>query len=131
MPTHNLAHTNRGKVLRLHISSTGFTSHITTRRNIANTQLTKLQRFRNLNANNRIKVYTTLVRSKLIYPAIPIHIACKTQILRLQRVQNKGARFITNTSIRERITSEQLHEQIGMHTINVITSIKQKISGTP
>ena len=64
LPHHNTEHTNTGKVLGLHIFSTSFKGHITIR-NVANAHLTKLQRFRNLNIDNKRKLFTSLVRYNL------------------------------------------------------------------
>ena len=67
IPHHDISHTS-GKVLGLKVNSTSFVGHIKQRRDIANAQLTKLLTFRNLHTNNKRKLYTALVRSKLIYP---------------------------------------------------------------
>ena len=41
-------------------------------------------------------------------------------MLKLQRVQNKGLRFVTNTSLIDRISSATLHETLNMKPINII-----------
>ena len=94
----NIEHTKAGKLLGVYIL-TSFKRHITKRKNIANAQLTKRQRFRNLNNENKQKLYTSLVRSKLICPVIPIHITSRPKLLKLQQIQNTAIKFITSTSI--------------------------------
>ena len=121
IPHHNISHTITGKVLGLNIKSTGFTHHNKVRKNIAQSQLTKLYRFQNLSSNNKRKLYMTLVRSSLIYPIIPMHTSSKTQMLALQRIQNKATRFINNTRLSDRISSEQLHNMAELEPLNVVT----------
>ena len=69
--------------------------------------------------DNKRKLYLALVRSKLIYPPIPIRTASKTQISTLQKVQNRVTRLITNTTTVDRQRSERLHELPGLDPINV------------
>ena len=121
IPHHNIEHSTTGKALGLNLYSTSFTKHVTHRRNIANAQLNKLYRFKNLNENNKRTLYLALVRSKLIYPVIPLHTISKSQMLSLQRIQNKATRFITNTSKLDFLTSELLHALTDLEPINIIT----------
>ena len=114
-----IRHSNIGTVLGLDITSNGYVKHISKRINIAKAQLTKLIRFKFLNPQNKRKIYLALVRSKLLYPTIPLHIASKHQMTRLQRVQNAATRFITNHSLLDRLTNEELHEMTDLETVNV------------
>ena len=41
-----------------------------------------------------------------------------TNLLSLQRIQNKVVRFITNTSLADRISSKSLHEQLNLPPLN-------------
>ena len=121
IPHHDISHTTTGKVLGLSIKSTGFTHHNKVRKNIAQSQLTKLYRFQNLSSNNKRKLYMTLVRSTLIYPIIPMHTSSKTQMLALQRIQNKATRFINNARLSDRISSEQIHNMSKLAPLNIVT----------
>ena len=121
IPHHNIAHSTSGKALGLNIYSTSLTRHIKQRRNIANAQMNKLYRFKNLSEQNKRTLYLALVRSKLLYPIVPIHTVSKTQMLSLQRIQNKATRFITNTSKLDFLTSELLHALTDLEPINIVT----------
>ncbi len=64
------------------------------------------------------KIKTHLVKTLTLpildYPPIPIHALSKTQILKLQRVQNRAMRFATNqryhyTLNTEKYTMQQKH----------------------
>ena len=113
-------YTTQGKILGLHFSRTGIRKHITIRSNIAKDNLTKLYRFRQLSIPNKLKLYKSLVLSALIYPVIPIHTVNNTNILRLQRIQNKALRFVTNTHWQEYRTSQSLHFQLNIEPINTL-----------
>lgn len=113
-------YSNRGKVLGLTIASKGILHQVPIRKAIANKNLTKIFRFRNLNIKNKLKLYKTLVRSTLIYPIIPLNTLRRTQMLQLQRVQNKAARFITDTKWFHFKTSKSLHEQLELDPINIV-----------
>lgn len=109
-----------GTVLGLHFNSFGFTPQISHRKAIASANLTKLLRFKDLPPKTKKDLYLTYVRPALIYPIIPIHTQSKTQISKLQKIQNKAIRFITGTSRADHITSEFLHQLIELPPINVI-----------
>ena len=70
-----IRHSNIGTVQGLDITSNGYVKHFSKRINIAKAQLTKLVRFKFLNPINKRKIYLPLVRSKLLYPTILLHIA--------------------------------------------------------
>lgn len=113
-------YTNKGKILGLHFTRSGITSQVNVRRGIALDNLQKLYRFKHLNTNNKRKLYISLVRSALIYPAVPLHTICKTSTLRLQRVQNRALKFITNTHWTHHRTVRSLHEQCNIPPINIL-----------
>ena len=108
----------QGGVLGLRISSTGYHNHISKNSQTAKIRLTKLYRFNNLNPSNKRKLYNAFVDSALLYPTIPLHSASKSNISRLQKIQNGGTRFITGHSRLDRLTSEQLHRQANMLPVN-------------
>ena len=114
-----IRHSNIGTALGLDISSNCFVKHFSKRINMAKAQLTKLIRFKFLNPINKGKIYLALVRSKLPYPTIPLHIASKHLMTRLQRVQNRATRFITNHSRLDRMTSETLPHMTNLEAVNV------------
>jgi hypothetical protein len=113
-------YTSHGTVLGLKFSTNGFSSQITSRQAIAYKNLNKLYRFTHLSLTTKLKLYLAFVRSALLYPVIPLHTLSPTAISKLQRVQNKALRFITNTHILERVTSKTLHEQVNIPPINIL-----------
>jgi hypothetical protein len=114
-----ITYSSQGTVLGLHIKTNGYHQHVRNRKNMAIAQLIKLRRFRNLNPSNKRKLYLALVRSKLIYPTIPLHALSKNQLLEMQMVQNQAARFITGSSRRERRTNESIHQEARLQPINL------------
>ncbi|KAF2343873.1 hypothetical protein FHG87_025371, partial [Trinorchestia longiramus] len=109
-----------GKVLGLHLGSQGYTSHITQRKAIAQNNLSRLYRFRYMHTETKRKLYLAYVRSALIYPVIPLHTLSPSSISKLQRVQNKATRFITNAEWHDFNTSAQLHRQTKLAPINTL-----------
>ena len=114
-----LRYSSTGKVLGLNFNPQGIIPQVKVRTAIAKNNLSKLHRFSNLSQRNKTKLYNSLVRSALIYPPVPLNILSNTQMLEMQRIQNKALRFITNTSIQDRIPSRQLHNQLNIPPINI------------
>lgn len=110
---------NAGKALGLNFGTRGFSNQVKVRTAIANSNLNKILRFQYLSANNKRKLYLSLVRSALTYPIIPLHTASDTQILKLQRVQNRGVRFITGSQWQDFYSSEYLHLTTNIPPINI------------
>lgn len=115
---HQLA--NKGTVLGLTIGFTGYKHHVKNRVAQANAQLNKLHRFRQMSLKHKRTLYLALIRSILTYPAIPMNSLSRSQMLKLQTVQNKGTRFITDHSKLDQLTSQQLHEQSDLLPINQV-----------
>jgi hypothetical protein len=124
LPNRIVQHTDIGTMLGLKLSNSGLTPHVTGRANIARAQLTKLRRFRNLSEKNKRTLYLALVQSKLLYPTAPLNIINKTNLSRLQKIQNSGIRFITNTPLSDRIPTATLHQNTKIDAIN-LTLYKQ------
>ena len=114
----NQDYSESGSFLGLRLTSNGYSSHFTQRAAIAHQQLTKLSRFRQLDTDIKRRLYLTLVRPILEYPAVPLHLGAKSSILKLQRVQNRATRFITNTYYPEVQSSEALHARSKLVPLN-------------
>lgn len=114
----NQDYSESGSFLGLKLTSNGYSSHFTQRAAIAHQQLTKLFRFRQLGADIKRRLYLTLVRPLLEYPAVPLHLGAKSSILKLQRVQNRATHFITNTYYPDIMSSEALHARSKLIPIN-------------
>ena len=125
----NNAHdfTKVGKVLGTLISETVFSSHITNRIKAAKLKLPLMFILKNLSMRNKRTLYTTLVISILEYPPIPLYTTSHTSARKMQTIQNKAARIITNTRKRERKTSKYVNEKANLIPINISLN-KQAIS---
>ena len=85
----------------------------------ANTQINRLYRFSHAPPAVKRHLYLALVQPLLTYPNTTLHQCNKTNISKLQKVQNKGVRFITNTKLNDRLKSENLHVMAKIEPINV------------
>ena len=108
-----------GKALGTIISTRGFSPHITSRIQAAKAKLSTLYRFINLSSNNKRKIYQSLVKSVLEYPPIPLHPISITQQKKMQTIQNKASRIITNIRKLDRKTSKYVNEQARLIPINI------------
>ena len=102
----------------MNFNSRGFIPQVTTKTAAAKHTLTKLNRFRNLNSRCKRYLYTTTVRSALLYPTIPLNTISKNQLKKLQVVQNRATRFITGHKKSDRLKSAILHELSQLDPIN-------------
>ena len=75
---------------------------------------------RELDENNRRKLSKALFSSKVAYHPIPLHCINKTLMTTLQRMHNKGARFITGINRLERRTNEYVNESAQLKSVNTI-----------
>ncbi|KAF2351008.1 hypothetical protein FHG87_018233, partial [Trinorchestia longiramus] len=73
-----------------------------------------------MHPDTKRKLYLAYVRSALIYPAIPLRTLSPSSISKLQSVQNKATRFITNAEWQDFNTSAQLHRQTKLAPINTL-----------
>lgn len=68
-----LDYTNQGTVLGLKISNTGYRSFIKENKDSQQRTLDKIKLFENLSIWNKKKHYTSLIRSVIEYPPVPIN----------------------------------------------------------
>ena len=111
---------NELKILGLTITRTGFVKHIKNWTRIAKLQLSKFRRFQYLSNLNKTKFYLLLVRSKLLYPAIPLHASNWSQMSNMRKVQNSATRFIINARLVDHIISNELHRISNLEPINIM-----------
>ena len=122
----SLEYQRSGKVLGLNLKSTGISAQVGARKAIAMDNLNKIQRFRHLSKASKTKLYNSLVLSALIYPIVPLNTLHRSRQLELQRVQNKGLRFITGTTWMDYRTSESLHRECNMLPVNIVVHNRAK-----
>lgn len=115
-----------GNFLGLEFSSTGYSKHINAKVAQAKRQLTKLERFSNLSQKAKRNLYLALVRPILEYPPVPLHKLTNNNIKKLQRVQNKATKFITNTRYPTIISSKDLHEVCNIQPMNQLLHRRAK-----
>ena len=82
-------------------------------------ELARLRRFWRLPEKLKKQLYVALVRSRLTYPCVPLHVLGSNALRPLQRVQNAGVRFVLGASLVDRISSEALHLRAGIPALNV------------
>ena len=116
---------NEIRFLGLKLKRTGFVNHITERIRLAKIQTNKLKRFIHLKTKTKLHLYKALVRPLLEYPVIPISLASNTQMLKLQRVQNRNIKIITKYDEQyDNLTMEELHHRLDLETINTRLNIR-------
>ena len=62
----------------------------------ARNALYKLYRFRYLKKKLKIRLYKSLVQPLLVYPSAPLNMCSNNQMYQLQKIQNKGIKWIAN-----------------------------------
>ena len=110
---------NTGKMLGLTITTTGYNTHIKNRTQQANRTLYKLYRFRDMPIKIKTHLIKTLVLTVLDYPPIPTHTLSKTQLSKLQKVQNKALRFATNQRYPYTMNTIEIHTHTKTEPINI------------
>ncbi len=106
-------------LLGLKLKSSGFNGHFLERVRKGNGILIKLKRFSKLTPQLKTILIKTLLVPVLEYPPIPTCSASKTQLLKLQKVQNKALRFINENDAERVYTTKELHDKYNFLPINV------------
>ena len=99
------------KMLGLKLSGTNFiNAHIAEKCAIASKELNTIKKlFKDLDKTAKMSIIKSKVLTHLLYPPIPLHLACKTQMKKLQGIQNKALQFVHNVDYTQRITAKRLH----------------------
>ena len=100
----NISYTPRGKVLALEFGSFDYGPQATRNKIVAEQRLSKLKKFSGLNLHNKLKPYKTTIIPALLYPTVSLNSLTFPAKNKLQIVQNKALRFVTNA---ERYTNNQ------------------------
>ena len=108
------------KILGYHLHPHLFEScHINSISHRAKSELSKLYRFQTAPEFIKKRLYLTLIRPILEYPCLEVHSASLSLLRKLQVVQNKALRFITNTTWRDFVSSEALHLRLKLDPMNI------------
>ena len=110
----------QGTVLGFDINKHGITQQIKKRKAMALGHLNKLYRFKGLSSNIKLELYNIIVRVTLLYPIFPLHAQSRSQLLQLQKVQNRALRLIYNMNLADRISSQSIYEQNNIKPLNIV-----------
>ena len=114
-----IPHTTTAKLLGLKFSNYNFfTKQINANKNRANAELKKLYKFRHLNRKLKLRLYKALVLPLLTYPVIPINACSKSQMKKLQTVQNKAVKWICNEHWPIICPLRQRHEELRLEYLS-------------
>ena len=94
-------------------------SHISIVTGRAKHELTRLLRFSSAPEHIRKRLYLTLIRPILEYPCLELYNTSKTNMKKLQAVQNRALRFITGVAWNDFISSETLHNRLTLDPLNI------------
>ncbi|CAL4166322.1 unnamed protein product, partial [Meganyctiphanes norvegica] len=78
--------------------------------NSARTELDKLRTLGAMDTKSKLNLIKSLVITRLLYPVIPLHLACKDSMGMLQKVQNDAIRFAYNIYRHNMISNEKLYK---------------------
>ena len=87
-------------------------------------QLLKLRRFYKLKPELMIRLYLTLIRPIMEYPIIPIALTSKTNIQKMQVVQNRALRLAVKGTDDNHQTIKAVHEKYLIEAFNVRLSTR-------
>ena len=110
---------NEIKTLGLSLRRTGIVKHLGDRARIARNQTSKIKRFVNLSTQTKRHLYKALIQPVIEYPIIPVATASDTQLLKLQRIQNKNIKFmVANDTELCNKTLQECHEKLELDPVN-------------
>lgn len=113
-------YSQEGSMLGITINKKGYNSFMNNKKNKARNALTKIKRFNKLSKTNKQLLYTSLVRSVMEYPPVPIHAFTKTKLYSLQSTQNLALKYIHNVKYPTLISSQELHHRSTLEPINTL-----------
>ena len=96
-----------------------FNIHINQKVAIASKALSNLERFRDSSKNTKLHLYKAFILPLLTYCPLALSLSAPTNLLKLQRIQNRAVRFALGAKWFDFRTSESLHEDSGILPINI------------
>lgn len=108
-----------GKALGLKITTNGYFKHIKELVNKGERAIHDLRQLRDIPENIKLHLVKAYVLPTIEYPTIPICGMSRTQIMKIQRIQNKALRFATNDRFPFQQTVAALHEKTKTKPINI------------
>ena len=116
-----IAITNSTKILGLTIDNqVRFHHHIKFKISVANKALSSLFRFRTASYKTKKHLYNAFILPLLTYCPLALKQSAPTNIISLQRIQNRAFRWIHNTKWYDFYTSDYLHTLTNRAPLNII-----------
>ena len=84
----------------------------------AKTALTSLRRFWHFSEKIKLYLIKTMILPILDYSPVPTHMASRTKMLQLQRVQNKALRFVTSQRYPYTENTEAQHHRLQVQPVS-------------
>ena len=114
-------YTQSGNLLGLRLTNRGITPQITHLAGKGRRQLLKLRRFSGLPAQTKLKLFKSILRPILEYPAVVLCAASRSALLSLQRVQSNALRWVHGRIPPElrKPTNVQLHVNYRIQPLNI------------
>ena len=107
------------QLLGLTITKTSFIcKHIPKQVAKAKLALGNIRRFHSLPIKLKLGLVKSLVLTHLFYPPIPLHLASKHLMLKLQAVQNQALRWVYNIKWDDFIANKRIHKKYNIRTVN-------------
>ena len=116
----NIPYSNKGTILGLQFSSQGIQTHVTKIKQKAEHTLSILRRFASMPERIKLHLIKALLLPQLTYPSYPLNAISHSNMIKLQRVQNKALRFVYNDRYPYTHTNEYLHRKADMPPINIV-----------
>ncbi len=114
-----IRHQNKCKILGHTLTSRGMIiHHINDRISKGKIALTALRRFWHFPEHLKLYLVKTMILPILDYSPIPTHMATKTRMLQLQRVQNKALRFATDQRYPYTESTDDQHTRLQVKLIS-------------
>ena len=107
------------QLLGLTITKSSFTaSHVPKQITKAKKALGSIRRFHTLPTKHKLGLVKSLVLTHLFYPPIPLHLASRTDMGKLQAMQNTALRWVYNIKWDDFVTNKRIHKKYNIRPVN-------------
>lgn len=113
-----LDYSTHGKILGLTINRSGISKHLGNITRKIRTAVAELYRFRSLPTHIKLHLVKVFIIPLLYYSPIPLLIISKTNMVKLQVIQNKSLRFAFNERYPFARNRKTLHELANLEPVN-------------
>ena len=81
--------------------------------------LIRMKRFRYAPLKIKKHLYKVIIRPMIEYPSTILYRIGKTNLKKLQTIQNRSLRFILNVKLKDKIKSSYIHKRLKMEPVNL------------